>query len=160
MSESNDRRQETHVGRAKRTWAGAIARAVFGLFGALVSLGIAAVLVLAIALSVSYPNLPEISSLTDYRPKLPMRIFSSDGVLLGEFGEERRNFLPISQIPKVMQDAVLAAEDAASISTAVSTTSASFGPDWPISARREAPRAHRPSRCKSPATSISRPKKR
>jgi penicillin-binding protein 1A len=41
-----------------------------------------------------------------------MRIFSSDGVLLGEFGEERRNFLPISQIPKVMQDAVLAAEDA------------------------------------------------
>ena len=68
-------------------------------------------LVLAIALSVSYPNLPEISSLTDYRPKLPMRIFSSDGVLLGEFGEERRNFLPISQIPKVMQDAVLAAED-------------------------------------------------
>src|SRR6476620_3217496 len=41
-----------------------------------------------------------------------MRIFSSDGVLLGEFGEERRNFLPIAEIPKVMQDAVLAAEDA------------------------------------------------
>ena len=66
----------------------------------------------AIALAVSYPNLPEIDSLTDYRPKLPMRVFSADGVLLGEFGEERRNFVPISQIPKVMKDAVLAIEDA------------------------------------------------
>ncbi len=63
-------------------------------------------------MAVSYPNLPEIGSLTDYRPKLPMRVFSADGVLLGEFGEERRNFVPISEIPKVMQDAVLAAEDA------------------------------------------------
>jgi penicillin-binding protein 1A len=66
------------------------------------------VLLAAIALAVSYPNLPEIDSLTDYRPKLPMRVFSADGVLLGEFGEERRNFMPIAQIPKVMQDAVLA----------------------------------------------------
>ena len=111
MSESNDPRQNGHDSRARRTWAAAILRAVFGLLGVLVSLGIAVLLILAIALSVSYPNLPEISSLADYRPKLPMRIFSSDGVLIGEFGEERRNFLPISQIPKVMQDAVLAAED-------------------------------------------------
>jgi len=70
------------------------------------------VILAGIALAVSYPNLPEIDSLTDYRPKLPMRVFSADGVLLGEFGEERRNFVPIQQIPKVMQDAVLAAEDA------------------------------------------------
>ena len=66
----------------------------------------------AIALSVAYPNLPAISGLTDYRPKLPMRIFTSDGVLIGEFGEERRHFTPISEIPKVMQNAVLAIEDA------------------------------------------------
>jgi penicillin-binding protein 1A len=78
--------------------------------------------VAGIALAVSYPNLPEIGSLTDYRPKLPMRVFSSDGVLLGEFGEERRNFVPIGEIPKVMQDAVLAAEDAKFYSTAASTT--------------------------------------
>ncbi|MEP7303323.1 MAG: transglycosylase domain-containing protein, partial [Caldimonas sp.] len=85
---------------------------VAGLFG-LVAAGVVAVVLLAsIALAVSYPNLPEIGSLTDYRPKLPMRVFSSDGVLLGEFGEERRNFVPIGEIPKVMQDAVLAAEDA------------------------------------------------
>ncbi|WP_292449215.1 transglycosylase domain-containing protein, partial [Methylibium sp.] len=66
----------------------------------------------AIALSVAYPNLPEISGLTDYRPKLPMRVYSADEVLIGEFGEERRLFMPISQIPKVMQEAVLAIEDA------------------------------------------------
>jgi penicillin-binding protein 1A len=87
-------------------------RALGGLLGLAVAGAVAAVLVAGIALAVSYPNLPEIDSLTDYRPKLPMRIFSADGVLLGEFGEERRNFTPIAEIPKVMQDAVLAAEDA------------------------------------------------
>jgi len=69
-------------------------------------------LVLGVALAVAYPQLPAIASLTDYRPKLPLRVFSSDGVLLGEYGEERRNFTPIQQIPQVMKDAVLAAEDA------------------------------------------------
>ena len=81
-----------------------------------VGLVLAAILSIAflagIALAVAYPNLPEISGLSDYRPKLPMRVFAADGVLLGEFGEERRNFLPIAQIPKVMRDAVLAIEDA------------------------------------------------
>ncbi len=93
-------------------WARVLLRVVLGLVGLAASVVVAGVLVAAIALAVSYPNLPEISSLTDYRPKLPMRIFSADGVLLGEFGEERRNFVPIAEIPKVMQDAVLAVEDA------------------------------------------------
>lgn len=69
-------------------------------------------LLLGLGLALAYPNLPDISGLTDYRPKLPMRVLSSDGVLLGEFGEERRSYLPIQQIPKVMQEAVLAIEDA------------------------------------------------
>ncbi|RZL48502.1 MAG: penicillin-binding protein 1A [Variovorax sp.] len=68
--------------------------------------------VLAVALAVAYPNLPDISELADYRPKLPLRVFSSEGILIGEFGEERRNLTPIATIPKVMKDAVLAAEDA------------------------------------------------
>jgi penicillin-binding protein 1A len=79
-------------------------------------LGFAAVLsgliVLAIALSVAFPNLPDISDLSDYRPKLPLRIYSAEGDLLGEFGEERRNLTPIKDIPKVMSNAVLAIEDA------------------------------------------------
>lgn len=69
-------------------------------------------ILVGLALAVAYPNLPPISGLTDYRPKLPLRIMSSDGVLLAEFGEEHRRFTPIAQIPKVMKDAVLAIEDA------------------------------------------------
>ena len=68
--------------------------------------------VISVALAVAYPNLPDISELLDYRPKLPLRVFSSEGIQIGEFGEERRNLTPIATIPKVMKDAVLAAEDA------------------------------------------------
>jgi penicillin-binding protein 1A len=82
---------------------------LFGLVGAMV---LTVLLLVAVALAVAYPNLPETSSLTDYRPKLPMRVFSSDAVMIGEYGDERRTFTPIGQIPKVMQDAVLAIEDA------------------------------------------------
>ncbi|MDR6766637.1 penicillin-binding protein 1A [Acidovorax delafieldii] len=60
----------------------------------------------------AYPNLPDISDLADYRPKLPLRVYSAEGALLGEFGEERRNLTPIGEIPQVMKDAVLAIEDA------------------------------------------------
>lgn len=65
-----------------------------------------------LALAVAYPNLPDVSDLRDYKPKLPLRIYSADGALLGEFGEERRNLTPLKDIPKVMIDAVLAIEDA------------------------------------------------
>ena len=92
-------------------WARWPLKAVATLAGLVVAGLVAGLMLIAIALSVAYPNLPEISSLTDYRPKLPMRIYSADGVLLGEFGEERRNFTPIAEIPKVMQHAVLAIED-------------------------------------------------
>ena len=87
-----------------RTLAWAIGLAAAGA----VALG----LVVAVALAVAYPNLPEVVSLSDYRPKLPLRIYSADGVLLGEFGEERRRFTPIGKFPAVMKNAVLAAEDA------------------------------------------------
>ena len=75
--------------------------------------GALSVLILvAVALAVAYPNLPDISDLSDYRPKLPLRVLSAEGALIGEFGEERRQLTPIKQIPKVMTDAVLAIEDA------------------------------------------------
>ncbi len=94
------------------SWARWLSRSTLWLLG-LAAAAVASVFVLVgIALAVAYPNLPEISGLMDYRPKLPMRIFSADGVLLGEFGEERRNFTALAQIPKVMQQAVLASEDA------------------------------------------------
>jgi penicillin-binding protein 1A len=96
---------------AMPTWARWLGRSALWLVG-LAATAVAMVFVLVgIALAVAYPNLPEISGLMDYRPKLPMRVFSADGILLAEYGEERRNFTPLAQIPKVMQQAVLASED-------------------------------------------------
>jgi penicillin-binding protein 1A len=93
-------------------WLIWLGRTITGFVGVLIAAALGVLVLVALALAVAYPNLPETSSLTDYRPKLPMRVYSSDGVLIGEFGDERRNFTPIKQIPKVMQDAVLAIEDA------------------------------------------------
>ena len=82
------------------------------------ALGIAAAgmlivgLLVAVALAMAYPQLPDISDLADYRPKLSMRVYSVEGTQIGEFGEERRNLTPFKDIPKVMKDAVLAIEDA------------------------------------------------
>jgi penicillin-binding protein 1A len=81
--------------------------------GAIGFAGLAALLIsVAIALAVAYPNLPDISDLSEYRPKLPLRVYSAEGDLIGEFGEERRNFTPIRDVPRVLTDAVLAIEDA------------------------------------------------
>jgi penicillin-binding protein 1A len=87
-------------------------RGLLTIAGGVLALLLGVAICAAIGLAVAYPKIPELSALTDYRPKLPLRVFSSDGVLLGEYGEERRQFVPISQIPKVMRDAVLAIEDA------------------------------------------------
>ena len=90
-------------------WALRIALSVFGL---IVALAISVAAAVGLALAVAFPNLPDISDLSDYRPKLPLRVFSEEGDLIGEFGEERRNLTPINEIPKVMINAVLAIEDA------------------------------------------------
>ena len=66
---------------------------------------------IGLALAVAYPNLPDVADLADYRPKLPLRVLTADGQLIGEFGEERRNLMPIAEIPDVMKNAVLAIED-------------------------------------------------
>lgn len=79
--------------------------------GVLTGLALASVLIIAFALVLAYPNLPALDSITDYRPKIPLRIFSADNVLIGEFGEERRNLVRIKDIPDVMKKAVLVIED-------------------------------------------------
>jgi len=93
-------------------WARVVSRVFVWALGLSTATLVAGATLVALALSVAYPNLPDIAGLSDYRPKLPLRVVSADGVLLGEFGEERRQFTPIGQIPKVMKDAVLAIEDA------------------------------------------------
>lgn len=69
------------------------------------------VLLLAIAAAFTYATLPDLDNLSDYQPKQPLRVFTADGQLMGEYGAERRQYLPLTQIPKRMQDALLAIED-------------------------------------------------
>lgn len=89
-----------------------IFKALAWTLGTVVALTLCAVMAALMALAVIYPNLPDVSELANYTPKLPLRIYTSEGVLIREFGEERRNMVPIAEIPKVMKDAVLAVEDA------------------------------------------------
>jgi len=88
-----------------------IRRIALGLLGVIAGLSAVLALILVFALTVAYPNLPALDSLTDYQPKMPLRIYSADNVLIGEFGEERRNMVRIKDIPDIMQKAVLAIED-------------------------------------------------
>ncbi|MBB1632941.1 penicillin-binding protein [Cupriavidus sp. UME77] len=86
-------------------------RLTFWALGLLVAGIVAVALLVGYALLVAAPNLPSLDTITDYRPKIPLRIYTADNVLIGEFGEERRNFVPIAEIPDVMKKAVLAIED-------------------------------------------------
>lgn len=64
-----------------------------------------------IVLILTYPNLPSLEVLTDYRPKIPLRVYTADGFLIGEYGEERRAVVAIQDVPPIMKNAILAAED-------------------------------------------------
>jgi len=80
--------------------------------------GLAAAGVLCVGLVLGYgwlvasQRLPSIAALTDYRPKIPLRIYTADHVLIGEFGEERRDVVHIAEVPRYMKQAILAIEDA------------------------------------------------
>ena len=87
------------------------ARLALGTMGLIAGLAVIGVLLLGFMLAMAYPNLPELNTLTDYRPKIPLRIFTADNVMIGEFGEERRNVVRFKEIPDVMKQAVLAIED-------------------------------------------------
>lgn len=100
--------KNTQKAGAKRSLA---SRIVIFTLGTLLGLGVALALVIGFALTMAYPNLPELDSITSYKPKMPLRIFSADNVLIGEFGEERRNVVRFDQIPDIMKKAVLAIED-------------------------------------------------
>lgn len=76
-----------------------------------VILGLVATALVALAATLIYPELPSLEALTDYKPKVPMRVYSEDGHLIGEFGEERRAFISINDTPKILTQAILSAED-------------------------------------------------
>ena len=81
------------------------------LFGLLSGLAVVGFLLISFMMMMAYPNLPDIDSLATYQPKMPLRVFSADNMLIGEFGEERRSLVRYKDIPKVMKQAVLAIED-------------------------------------------------
>ena len=71
----------------------------------------AGILVLVFAVVIIYPQLPDLTIITDYQPRVPLRVYSAEGLLIGEFGEERRAVVKIDAVPKQMREAILAAED-------------------------------------------------
>ncbi len=73
---------------------------------AVIAAGLAGLLVL-----LAYPNLPSLEVLTDYQPKIPLRVYTAEGALIGEFGEERRSVISIREVPALLRNAILAAED-------------------------------------------------
>lgn len=76
-----------------------------------VSLGVVGSALAGLAAALIYPKLPPLEALTDYKPKLPLRVYTADGALIGEFGEERRAFVSIDRVPDYMKQAIIAAED-------------------------------------------------
>jgi penicillin-binding protein 1A len=68
-------------------------------------------LLLAYLLLYVAPNLPSLDTITDYRPKIPLRVYTADNALIGEFGEEHRDFIPIKDMPELMKKSLLAIED-------------------------------------------------
>ena len=68
-------------------------------------------LMIGLGAALIYPDLPSLEALTNYQPKLPLRVYSEDGYLLAEYGEERRAFVDIANVPKNMKSAVIAIED-------------------------------------------------
>ncbi len=78
---------------------------------AAIALALLPLLLLVFAAMLAYPSLPSLDVLIDYKPKIPLRVYSEEGVLIGEFGEERRAFIKIGEVPDMMKKAILAAED-------------------------------------------------
>ncbi|MGC3026666.1 penicillin-binding protein 1A [Burkholderia sp. DN3021] len=93
----------------KRPWW---QKVLLGFAAMCMALVVAGGLVLGYALVVAWPNMPSLDALTDYRPKVPLRIYTSDHVLIGEFGEERRDVVHFRDVPDSLKKAILAIEDA------------------------------------------------
>lgn len=88
-----------------------ITRWLYYFFVTVVGAGIIGTLLLVFAALVTFSALPSLDALTDYRPKIPLRIYSDEGLLIGEFGAERRDLVTIDEVPTQLIQAILAAED-------------------------------------------------
>ena len=57
------------------------------------------------------PGLPDSATISDISLKVPLRVYSSEGLLIAEFGDERRKPTTIEDTPSQLRQAVLASED-------------------------------------------------
>ncbi len=106
--EDDDDARDDRRGRGGRSFGSRVALWFAGLFAIAAVVG---ALIVGYALVVMAPQLPSLDALTNYQPKVPLRVYTADHVLIGEFGEERRSLVRFQDIPDVMKKAVLAIED-------------------------------------------------
>jgi penicillin-binding protein 1A len=81
------------------------------LLGALFSVAVLVLLGFAGAYQFIAPEIPEAAALREVKSQLPLRVVSQDGKLIAQIGEQRRIPVAWEQIPRVLADAFLAAED-------------------------------------------------
>jgi penicillin-binding protein 1A len=108
---SSVRGRTARIRRSRRERGFGVLGLVAILIAVPVALAIAAALTLTLSAVLAADRLPSLDVLTDYRPKVPLRVWTADGVLIGEFGEERRSVVRIDDVPDVMTHAIVAAED-------------------------------------------------
>jgi penicillin-binding protein 1A len=84
---------------------------IFIAAAALLGLFLLAISSVGIAAAFAWPKLPDLASITDYKPRIPLRIYTADGELIGEYGEERRSYVAMKDVPTDLKHAILAAED-------------------------------------------------
>jgi penicillin-binding protein 1A len=107
-TQSNSIPEETIPAQKQKSLALIITLRILLIF---IGIGATGALTILFAVTIAYPNLPDLEAITSYRPKMPLRVFSADNMLIAEFGEERRNVVHFAEIPEVMKKAVLAIED-------------------------------------------------
>jgi penicillin-binding protein 1A len=90
-----------------RSFANFVWRAAFAAAGLVTCAAVA----IGLALALTWPSLPALHAMTDYRPSVPLRVYTADNVLIGEFGEEHRNVMRFAEFPDTLKHALLAAED-------------------------------------------------
>ena len=86
-------------------------RWVFYSFAGLLVLMVIGLATLVTVSILIWPKLPDLDVLTDYRPRVPLRVYTADGFLIREIGEERRAVVKIENVPDTLKKALLAAED-------------------------------------------------
>ena len=89
--------------RPRRSLIEMISRRWFYPLIAFSALGLAALLLLGYAAVIAYPRLPSVEALAAYQPKIPLQIYSQEGELIGEFGEERRAYVKIEDTPEKLE---------------------------------------------------------